>query len=171
MTEYISQVQKQMILNKTLIHGDFTLASGQKSNEKIEIDRIETNSIYFYAAIGGLARCINANIDFEEHDTLALVTMATGATRFGDPLASIFPVFHVPSRKDGEGNLYIPERTRGLPCILVDDVYSTGSTFEKAKRLIDGRVLGAFVLADRSGKTDPTLSDGEKVHSVFQYVL
>lgn len=171
MSEYVTVQQKRAILDATLVQGDFTLASGIKSERKIEVDRIRTNSGLFHVSVAGFARCIKDNIDFDAYESIALITMATGATRFGDPLADSLPVFHIPSRKDQDGNLYIPERTQGLPCIFVDDVYSTGSTFEKAKRLIGGKLLAAFALADRSGQIDPVLSDGEKVHCVFQYKL
>lgn len=171
MSEYISPQQKRAILDAATIRGDFTLASGARSTEKFEFDRIKTNSGLFIMSVVGLARCIKANVDFEEHDTMALVTMASGANRLGDPLADLLPLFHVPSRKDDEGNLYIPERIEGLPCIFVDDVYTTGSTFEKAKRQIGGKLLSAFVLEDRSGRVDPTLSNGERVYSVMQHAL
>jgi orotate phosphoribosyltransferase len=114
-----------------------------------------------------LARRIEENVDFDEYETVALITVATSATEYGDSLADILPVFHIPTRKDLDGELYIPERTQGLPCIFVDDIYTTGTTFEKVKRHIGGKLIAAFVLADRSGETDPTLSGGEKVYSVI----
>jgi len=114
-----------------------------------------------------IARCIEENVDFDEYETIALVTMANSATEFGDPLADILPVFHMPTRKDLDGELYIPESTQRLPCIFVDDIYTTGQTFEKVKRQIDGKLLAAFVLADRSERTDSMLSGGEKVYSAI----
>ncbi|MCA9325490.1 hypothetical protein KDA23_05515, partial [Candidatus Saccharibacteria bacterium] len=151
---------------------DFTLASGRESTVKFDFDRVKTNSGLYVAAVAGLARCIKANMNFDEYDTVALVSVATGANRLGDSLTNLrLPVFHVPSRKDYDGNFYISERTDGIVGILVDDVYTTGSSFEKVRRVFRGEIIGAYALLDRSGMTDPTLAGGVPVRSVMQYEL
>lgn len=172
MTEYVSKQQKQVLLDAAIIHGDFTLASGQESTVKFDFDRIKTNSGLYIAAVAGLARCIKANTNFDEYDSIALVSVATGANRLGDSLTNLrLPVFHVPSRKDYDGNFYLAERTDGIAGILVDDVYTTGSSFEKVQQEFRGQIIGAYALLDRSGKIDPTLTSGVHVRSVMQYEL
>jgi len=169
MREYVAPEQKTALLRTAIIRGNFVLVSGIQSSEKFVFDRIETDSELFHIAVGGLARCIQENIDLDEHDTVALVTVATGANRLGDPLVNELPVMHVPSRKDPEGNLYIPERTQGLSGILVDDVYTTGSSFEKVKHQFDGRLIAAVAVLDRSGLERPVLSDNVPVYSVIKH--
>ena len=171
MSEYITEDQKHQLLDTAVVRGEFTLASGNKSNEKFDFDRIETGSEQYGFVVSSFTYLIQATIDQNEHEALALVTVATGANRLGDELADNLSMYHVPARKDMDGKLYIPERTEGMTGIVVDDVFTTGFSLESVKREFRGRLMAAYVLLDRSGKVAPTISDGIKVHSVMQHVL
>lgn len=167
--EYVSQDQKRQLLDVAMVNGEFTLASGKKSDTKFDFDRISTESKLYEVALHSLAACIKNTLDGDDYDSLAVVTVATGANRLGDQLAEGLAMYHVPSRKDLDGNFYIPERTEGLVGVLVDDVYTSGSSFEKVKREFKGRIIAAYALLDRSGSEHPTLHDGTVVHSVMRH--
>ncbi len=171
MSEYITHDQRRALLDAGVVHGNFTLASGMMSKEKFDFDRIDDSSELFQIAIKGLTACIKDTVDEDLYDSIAIVTVADGANRLGDALAENLSMYHVPSRKDEDGNLYIPERTEGITGILVDDVYTTDTNFEKVKDQFTGRLIGAYALLDRSGRILPVLSGGVRVHSVIRHVL
>lgn len=178
---------KKRLLDECLVYDSsgIKLASGLVSNVKFEFDRVADDSELFGLVIAALAKCIRANHDSSDYN--AIMTVATGANRIGDPLAEELRAFHVPSRKDADGKFYIPEHIQdGTGAILVDDVFTTGSSFNKVskefyKRVYShqtsnqvefgSRIISAVALLDRSGIEEPVLTDGTRVYSVIRATL
>lgn len=169
MSNYLTLDQKQEFLDVATVNGRFVLASGIEADTKFDFDRVATDSKLFGVAVDAMTLLIQDTIDFDEYDSLAVVTVATGANRLGDQLADNLMMYHVPSHKDLDGNFYIPERTERTVGILVDDVYTTGSSFEKVKSQFRGKIIGVYALLDRSGRFNSEISGGIKVYSVFQH--
>jgi orotate phosphoribosyltransferase len=166
--EYVTPEQKLQLLDAAVEFGDFTLASGEKADQKFDFDRIQDE--LFVVAVNGLAVCIQENFDPSDFDTI--VTIAHGANRLGDPLADILGKRHIPSRKaSGTKQFYFDMLTQERRAVFVDDVFSKGTNMNAVSRVYYGQKIGAAVLLDRSGKANPILMDGTPVVSVMQHKL
>ncbi len=86
-------------------YGKVNLSSGEESNYKIDCDYLTDDDIEFFA------RLIAQNIKFKK-----VWGIPTGGTRLAKALLKYCVIDH------------------HAPCIMVDDVMTTGNSFEKAKK-------------------------------------
>ncbi len=165
--EFIESADKEMLLKTATIRGDFVFASGKRAKEKFDFDRIVTNEQLYNVAIHGLLKCIRSKVPVEEYNTI--LTVGNGATAIGDYLADELMSWHVPARKN-ENGFYITQKSEPeANALLVDDVYTTGSSMEKVKAIYPGKIVAGFVVLDRSGKERPVLSDNVPVFSAMRH--
>ena len=144
---------KQKLLDKALISGNFIFASGAKARLKFDFDKIGTGSEEWDIAVNGLAGLIRENF----HNIDAIVTVANGAIRLGDPIATDLAVVHIPTaRTDTEPRQFsvpglIPEGVERV--VIVDDVYTKGTNSTKVNDVLARQgleAIGVVVVLDRS---------------------
>ena len=174
--EYVGRETRSMLLDRATIDGDFVAAAGDRLNQKIDFDRIEEGTREWFLCIEGLKLCVHTN--FGPSHTIpvrakidAILTVGSGATELGDPLADEMRVRHVPVRKDDDKNFYIDGDTDGIETgIIVDDVYRTGHNGRIVEGLASERgikTIGFVAVFNRSPNTAPELKPGIPVYSVI----
>ena len=136
--------------NKVVEKGDFTLASGKKSNYYVNMKRAITNP-KILSTISYLIneKIKNDNIDKVAGPALGAVPIATAVS-----LESKLPLLMIRKEKKGYGTskLIEGELIEKDNVIVVEDVTTTGGSLLKAIHAIQengGKVSRAFVCVDR----------------------
>lgn len=109
-------------------NGNFVLSSGKESNFKIDCDDLSDDDIEFFA------RLISQNIKFKE-----VYGIPTGGTRLADALLK-YCIFDY-----------------NAAYLIVDDVMTTGNSFEKAKETLSKypKIIGVCIFCrDKYTKPD-----------------
>lgn len=122
-------------------NGNFVLSSGKESNFKIDCDDLSDEDIEFFA------RLISQNIEFKE-----VYGIPTGGNRLANSLLKYCVLDY------------------NKPCLIVDDVMTSGKSFEKAKETLNKypNIIGVCIFCrDKSVKPDWVRS----VFDVADFVL
>lgn len=175
MTEYLSSDEVNDIIAQAVVYGDFTLVSGAKSDKKFDFDRIETNSDVFRVLVQALTRCIKDT----SPDIDGIITIASSATRLGDPIAAkLDGVTHIKSTSvinpSGSKHFKIDQIPSGTTkVVLVDDVFTRGTNATKIADALPSniKIENIAVILDRSGQTNPRILKNIAVSSLIRRTL
>ncbi|MEE9284286.1 MAG: orotate phosphoribosyltransferase [Dehalococcoidia bacterium] len=168
---------KELIQQKAVLRGSFTLASGEKSSYYFDGRRV-THDAEGVALLGAIVADLLKGTDVE-----AVGGPATGANpivtatqlaayREGRPLSGFF----VRSEKKGHGTDRLvegclPER-RGARVVIVDDVVTTGGSLRRAIEAVEAQgcvVAKVVVLVDRrQGGCEALRAQGYDVEALFE---
>lgn len=181
MQEYLRPSSKRIVLNKAVIKGNFILKSGAQATEKFEIDQIEDDSEELRLCVNGLVNCIEHNFRATKmhrgnrYTFTALASLATGGTRLGQLVSQEIDMPHVETFKAEDGKLRLgSDLGDDAKLMLLDDVYSSGTSMEELMRSLPSRVevVGGVAILDRSHGLDiPQLSNGAPVYAAIKEVL
>jgi orotate phosphoribosyltransferase len=145
--DYLIEILKE---NRVFEKGDFTLASGKKSDYYVNMKKAITNpEILSTIAVLITEKIKDDNIDKVAGPALGAVPIATAVS-----LESKTPLLMIRKEKKGYGTskLIEGELNDGDDVIVVEDVTTTGGSLLKAIRAINengGNVRRAFVCVDR----------------------
>ena len=144
--EYLIEILKE---NKVFEEGDFTLASGKKSNYYVNMKRAITEP----EILSTIAKLINEKID-DDIDKIAGPALGAVPIATAVSLESGKPLLMIRKEKKGYGTSKLIEGDllEGDNVILVEDVTTTGGSLLKAINAIldnGGVVKKAFVVVDR----------------------
>ncbi len=151
--------QEEVILTKAIERMDFISAAGERQSQKFEFKNIETDSFEWDLIVDGLIALIQHRympLKKEKEWPEALVTVATGADRLGDPLATELGIKHISTTKhpfDKERFDLNGPFEAGTRIVLVDDVYTRGTNLGRVGRAAAEAgltIVGAAVICDRS---------------------
>ena len=182
MVENIREQLRQLLLEKSVRTGEFTLASGKKSDLYVDCrvtsfdakgarligeagwalveDHLEQGGLSA-AAIGGMT--LGA-------DPISLAIGMESARQQPDRFLQVFTV-RKEAKGYGAGRRIEGNFLSGNPVVVVDDVVTTGGSTLRAIEAIEaegGKVLFAFVLVDREEGGRQVLEErGVKVISLF----
>ena len=182
MVENIREQLRQLLLKKSVRTGEFTLASGKKSDLYVDCrvtsfdahgarligetgwalvrDHLATEGLSA-AAIGGMT--LGA-------DPISLAIGMESARQQPDRFLQVFTV-RKEAKEYGAGRRIEGNFSSGDPVVVVDDVVTTGGSTLRAIDAIEaegGKVLFAFVLVDREEGGRQALEErGVKVVSLF----
>ncbi|MBG69838.1 MAG: orotate phosphoribosyltransferase [Roseibacillus sp.] len=182
MVENIREQLRQLLLEKSVRTGEFTLASGKKSDLYVDCrvtsfdakgarligeagwalveDHLEQGGLSA-AAIGGMT--LGA-------DPISLAIGMESARQQPDRFLQVFTV-RKEAKGYGAGRRIEGNFLSGNPVVVVDDVVTTGGSTLRAIEAIEaegGKVLFAFVLVDREEGGRQALEErGVKVISLF----
>lgn len=145
--EYLIEILKE---NKVFEEGDFTLASGKKSNYYVNMKKAITNP----EILSTIATLINEKIDGDNTDKIAGPALGAVPIATALSLESSIPLLMIRKEKKGYGTskLIEGELNQNDDVVLVEDVTTTGGSLLKAIRAIQdngGIVKRAFVVVDR----------------------
>ena len=157
-----------LLLTHSVLRGDFTLASGAKSNVYVDC-RLTTLRGEAMPHVGRLLLHAFAERDWHPEAVGGLTTgadpvacaVARESSGTGRPLCA----FVVRKAEKGHGLKRFVEglaRPEGVPCVVVDDVCTTGgSTAQAVRRVRDAgmTVLGTCCVVDREQGARETLAD------------
>ena len=148
---------RQLLLKRSVRHGDFVLASGQRSSYYIDC-RLTTMSAVGMVLIGRLGWAAIRDQGWRPIAVGGLtlgadpVAYAIAAASFGSPL----PVDAFSVRKavkaHGTGRLIEGNFTPGDAVVVVEDVITTGGSAERAIEVVQaagGIILGVLAVVDR----------------------
>ncbi|QQS22357.1 hypothetical protein IPM09_02330 [Candidatus Saccharibacteria bacterium] len=173
-SEHLPDAIREELLQSGIVSGDFILASGIRAAKKFDFDLIPTNSDLFEIVVSGLARCIRNQ--FSSFD--AIVTIANGATRLGDPIAHQLNVSHTPTTYHvdelGQKQFVVPQLSTERHCIIVDDVFTKGTNATKVASRLAARgcaIGGVGVILDRSNVASPAICHDSPVVSLIKQQL
>ena len=144
--EFLIEILKE---NKVFEEGDFTLASGKKSNYYVNMKRAITNPVILSEIAQLIDERIDDDVDKIAGPALGAVPIATAVS-----LESKKPLLMIRKEKKGYGTSKLIEGDldEGDKVILVEDVTTTGGSLLKAiNAVVDngGVVKKAFVVVDR----------------------
>ena len=144
--EYLIEILKE---NKVFEEGEFTLASGKKSNYYVNMKRAITEPEILSTIAKLINEKIGDDIDKIAGPALGAVPIATAVS-----LESKLPLLMIRKEKKGYGTskLIEGELNQGDNVIVVEDVSTTGGSLLKAIKAIQdngGNVVRAFVVVDR----------------------
>jgi orotate phosphoribosyltransferase len=148
---------EQLLLERSVRHGDFVLASGQRSSYYIDC-RLTTMSAEGMVLIGreGLSALRGGGWNVAAAGGLTLgadpVAYAIAAASFADqPLIEAFTVRKEP-KQHGTKRLIEGNFTPGSTVLVVEDVITSGSSARRAIAAVEdegGRVAGVLAVVDR----------------------
>ncbi len=148
---------EQLILERSVRHGDFLLASGRRSRYYIDC-RLTTMSAEGLALVGreGLAAIRRAGWRPAAVGGLTLgadpVAYAIAAASYAEPPAiDAFTVRKEP-KEHGTGRLVEGNLRAASAVVVVEDVLTTGGSTRRAIAAVEGegaRVIGVLVVVDR----------------------
>ncbi len=157
--EYLIQILKE---NHVFEQGNFTLASGKKSNYYVNMKRAITNP----EILSVIAKLISEKIDNEKIDKVAGPALGAVPIATAVSLESKLPLLMIRKEKKGYGTSKLIEGDleKGDNVIVVEDVTTTGGSLFKAIHAIEDNgaiVKKAFVVVDREeGALDSFKSKG-----------
>ena len=140
--EYLIQILKD---NHVFEEGDFTLASGKKSNYYVNMKKAITNP----EILSTIAKLITEKIKDDNIDKIAGPALGAVPIATAVSLESEIPLLMIRKEKKGYGTSKLIE---GEYVIVVEDVTTTGGSLLKAIKAINdngGNVRRAFVCVDR----------------------
>ncbi|MDD2643820.1 MAG: orotate phosphoribosyltransferase [Methanobacteriaceae archaeon] len=145
--DYLIQILKE---NKVFEKGDFTLASGKKSNYYVNMKKAITNP----EILSTIAKLITDKISDDNIDKVAGPALGAVPIATAVSLESRIPLLMIRKEKKGYGTskLIEGELCEGDDVIVVEDVTTTGGSLLKAIHAIQdngGNVSRAFVCVDR----------------------
>ncbi|HEU4647446.1 MAG TPA: orotate phosphoribosyltransferase [Gemmatimonadales bacterium] len=153
----MSRRLEQLILERSVRHGDFVLASGQRSSYYIDC-RLTTMSAEGMVLIGreGLAALRGAGWKPSAVGGLTMgadpVAYAIAAASFTDqPAIDAFSVRKDP-KEHGTRRLIEGNFTPGAPVVVIEDVITSGNSARRAIAAVEdggGKVLGVLAVVDR----------------------
>ena len=182
MVENIREQLRQLLLEKSVRTGEFTLASGKKSDLYVDC-RVTSFDAQGARLIGesGWA-LVRAHLTAEGLSAAAIGGMTLGADPISlaigmesarqqpDRFLQVFTV-RKEAKEYGAGRRIEGNFSSGDPVVVVDDVVTTGGSTLRAIDAIEaegGKVLFAFVLVDREEGGRQALEErGVKVVSLF----
>lgn len=174
MKEYISDVDREQLLNTATIFGDFKLASGKQAVQKFDFDLITSDSKIYDTVTRCLAKCIRDYFDGYN----GVLTVANGATRLGEPLSQALGISYLNSAYEidefGVKNFSIESMLGLNKVVIVDDVFTEGTNATKVALVaqeLNIETLGICVVLDRSGITSPSIMGNIAVKSLIQQEL
>lgn len=148
---------EQLILERSVRHGDFVLASGRRSRYYIDC-RLTTMSAEGLALVGreGLAAIRQAGWRPAAVGGLTLgadpVAYAIAAASYADPPAVDAFTVRKEFKEHGTGRLVEGNLRAGTSVVVVEDVLTTGGSTRRAIAAVEGeraRVVGVLVVVDR----------------------
>ncbi|WP_297980100.1 orotate phosphoribosyltransferase [uncultured Methanobrevibacter sp.] len=144
--EYLIEILKE---NKVFEQGEFTLASGKKSNYYVNMKRAITEPEILSTIAELISERIGDDVDKIAGPALGAVPIATAVS-----LESKKPLLMIRKEKKGYGTSKLIEGdlNEGDKVILVEDVTTTGGSLLKAINAVadnGGVVKKAFVVVDR----------------------
>ncbi|MFW9824005.1 MAG: orotate phosphoribosyltransferase [Candidatus Thorarchaeota archaeon] len=150
--------------------GEFTLASGDKSNYYIDLRIIPNFPEAFEKIVDMAARYIKNNIQFDGVVAIPLAGIPFG-TMIANRLQKPFYILRKEAKGHGLKKMVEGKINKGQKILLVDDLITSG--FSKlfainALREEGALVTDLFVFVDR---TADTLADFEKEHSIKVHSL
>lgn len=163
--EYLIEILKE---NKVFEEGEFTLASGKKSNYYVNMKRAITEP----EILSTIAQLINEKID-DDIDKIAGPALGAVPIATAVSLESKKPLLMIRKEKKGYGTSKLIEGTliEGDNVILVEDVTTTGGSLLKAiNAIVDngGVVKKAFVVVDREeGAMETFANEGITLESLI----
>ena len=145
--EYLIQILKD---NHVFEEGDFTLASGKKSNYYVNMKKAITNP----EILSTIAKLITEKIKDDNIDKIAGPALGAVPIATAVSLESEIPLLMIRKEKKGYGTskLIEGELVEGDDVIVVEDVTTTGGSLLKAIKAINDNgcnVRRAFVCVDR----------------------
>jgi orotate phosphoribosyltransferase len=153
----VSRRLEQLLLERSVRHGDFILASGQRSSYYIDC-RLTTMSAEGMVLIGreGLAalRRVDWNVSTLGGLTMGAdpVAYAIAAASFTDqPVIDAFSVRKEP-KEHGTKRLIEGNFTPGAAVVVIEDVITSGSSARRAIGAVEdagGTVTGVLAVVDR----------------------
>ncbi len=173
---------KQMLLEKSVRTGDFTLASGKKSDLYVDcrVTALDSQGARWIGEVGWEA--VREKIQSEGlkidsiggmtmgADPISLVVGMESARQNPEEALQVFTVRKEP-KGHGRGKQIEGNFSKGQKVIVVDDVITTGGSTLKAVEAINnagGEVVFALVLVDREeGGRDAIENQGVPVLSLF----
>lgn len=174
--EYVGRATRSILLDRAIVEEDFVAAAGDRLKQKIDFDRIEEGTLEWFLCIEGLKSCVHDNFGPSRLRPIrakidAVLTVGSGATELGGPLADELRIRHIPAHKDRDGNFYIDSEVRDEHTgIIIDDVYRTGLSMRKVQSVGEAlgiTTVGAVAVFNRSSNTAPELMPGVPVRSVI----
>lgn len=163
---------QRLLLARSVRHGDFVLASGQRSSYYIDcrlstmsaegmilIGRLGLQAIrdsgWIPSAIGGLTMGADP------------VSYAIAAASFGSPPAIDAFSVRKEAKSHGTGRLIEGNFTPGAPVVVVEDVITSGGSARRAIDAVEsagGTVLGVLAVVDREqGGREALAAEGRSV--------
>lgn len=182
MVENIREQLRQLLLEKSVRTGEFTLASGKKSDLYVDC-RVTSFDACGARLIGEAGwACVRKQLGAESVTAAAIGGMTLGADPISlaigmesarqqpDEFLQVFTV-RKEAKEYGAGRRIEGNFSSGDPVIVVDDVITTGGSTLRAIDAIEaegGEILFAFVLVDREEGGRQALEDrGVQVVSLF----
>ncbi|MDZ7859524.1 MAG: orotate phosphoribosyltransferase [Candidatus Krumholzibacteriota bacterium] len=166
---------KQILITRSILKGEFTLASGKKSNYYIngKMTTLYSRGLYL------TARLLLDRLDSIEYDAIA------GPVIGADPIIGAMLTLSASRKENREGFLIRKESKahgtkkiiegrfkEGSKTIIVEDVVTTGGSLLRAAKAISeagGIIAGIIVLVDREeGAEQNIASEGYDLMSVFK---
>lgn len=182
MVENIREQLRQLLLEKSVRTGEFTLASGKKSDLYVDC-RVTSFDAQGARLIGEAGwALVRDHLAAEDLSAAAIGGMTLGADPISlaigmesarqqaDRFLQVFTV-RKEAKEYGAGRRIEGNFSSGDPVVVVDDVVTTGGSTLRAIDAIEaegGKVLFAFVLVDREEGGRQALEErGVKVVSLF----
>ena len=182
MVENIREQLRQLLLKKSVRTGEFTLASGKKSDLYVDcrVTSFDAQGARLIGEAGwALVRDYLAAQDLSAAaiggmtlgaDPISLAIGMESARQQADRFLQVFTV-RKEAKEYGAGRRIEGNFSSGDPVVVVDDVVTTGGSTLRAIDAIEaegGKVLFAFVLVDREeGGREALEERGVKVVSLF----
>ena len=164
--EYLIKILKE---NHVFEQGDFTLASGKKSNYYVNMKKAITNP----EILSTIAKLITEKIENDGIDKVAGPALGAVPIATAVSLESQIPLLMIRKEKKGYGTskLIEGELNQDDDVIVVEDVTTTGGSLLKAIKAIQnngGIVKRAFVVVDREeGALESFESEGVKLEPLI----
>ena len=182
MVENIREQLRQLLLEKSVRTGEFTLASGKKSDLYVDcrvtsfdakgarlIGEAGWALVEDHLELGGLSAAAIGGMTLGA-DPISLAIGMESARQQPDRFLQVFTV-RKEAKGYGAGRRIEGNFLSGNPVVVVDDVVTTGGSTLRAIEAIEaegGKVLFAFVLVDREEGGRQALEErGVKVISLF----
>jgi orotate phosphoribosyltransferase len=163
-----------LLRQKAVLHGDFVLSSGQRSNVYLDARRVTLSAEgsvlvgrVFLDALGGAGAEAIAGLTLGADPIVAAIALMSGL----DGLALDGLIVRKERKEHGAGRRIEGPWRPGLRVAVVDDTLTTGASSLSAARAVEeegGHVCGVYALIDREqGARQAIERAGYAFHAIF----
>ena len=171
--EFAKEFSAFLYEKKIIRFGDFTLASGKKSQYYIDLRLVPSYPIYYRKMIKGLQNIIAEDIGFENFHSL--VSVPTGGLVVAASLAIeiVKPIIYVrkEAKEHGTGKAVEGVTCQDMKLLMIEDVVTSGgSVINAIKSIKDEKMTetDTYAVVDRmEGATEALQAEGVKLHSLL----
>lgn len=136
---------RQVILEKGLVKGDFVTSAGLRTDHYYDLRKVMSEPRHLW----DIALLMSEKIPIDKYKSIGCMAMGAIPLVAAISLIRFIPYFYVRPEAKKHGMQKKIEGTLQAPCLIIDDVYTTGNSISKVLAAIGYKEADFMVVINR----------------------